>query len=309
MRVRLHAWVLACVFPRCAGAPSDDCAFPSHDLDEKLPLQWSGYRHGGGYDDFMVVKLKDLWKSYGGKPALRGITLDLEPGQVLGYLGPNGAGKTTTVKILTATLKPDQGQASVCGFDTIQDPVAVKRNVGYVPEVAALYDTMTPMEYGRFIGRIHGIPSETLDYRLETFLSIFGLHESRHDPIATFSKGMKQKVLILTALIHNPPLIILDEPLNGLDANATLLLKEIISQLSLRGRTVFYCSHLLDVVEKICHRVVILKEGAVIACGTVDEVRKQSKGQSIESTFSAMTSTTDWETVARDFVDALAGTQ
>jgi len=253
----------------------------------------------------MMIRLDGVSKFYGNKAALREVSVSVEPGQVLGYLGPNGAGKTTTVRILTATLKPDAGSVSVCGFDAKKDPVAVKRRVGYVPEVAALYESMTPMEYGRFVGRLHKLPPQVLEQRLATFLEIFGLSANCHDVMATFSKGMKQKVLILTALLHNPPLVILDEPLNGLDANAALLLKDIIARLADGGRTVFYCSHLLDVVEKVCHRVVILNEGRVLADGTVDAVRAQSESGSIEATFSELTSTTDWSGLAADFVAAL----
>ena len=259
------------------------------------------------YHAFMVIHIDQLTKSYGDKPALRGVCLDVKAGQVLGYLGPNGAGKTTTVKILTAMLKPDQGEATVCGFNVVKDPVEVKRRVGYVPEVAALYETMTPLEYGRFIGRLHGLTEQVLDERLGKFLTIFGLHENRNDVMATFSKGMKQKILILTALLHNPPVVILDEPLNGLDANAALLLKEVIACLSARGRAVFYCSHLMDVVEKVCDRVVILKEGRIVADGTVGEVQEQTGASSIEAAFSMMTSTTDWAGLAKNFVEAMEG--
>jgi ABC-2 type transport system ATP-binding protein len=255
----------------------------------------------------MMIQLEDVTKLYGGKAALQGVSLAVEPGRVLGYLGPNGAGKTTTVKILTATLKPDGGKVTVCGFDPASDPVAVKSRVGYVPEVAALYESMTPIEYGRFVGRLHGLAEDLIAKRLGAFLKVFGLDANRHQPIGTFSKGMKQKVLILTALLHNPPLVILDEPLNGLDANAALLLKDIIARLATAGRTVFYCSHLLDVVEKVCDRVVILKEGRVIADGSVDEIRSGSERGSIEGAFSELTSTTDWGGLAEEFVDSLGG--
>jgi ABC-2 type transport system ATP-binding protein len=251
------------------------------------------------------IKIRNVVKRYGDKVALKGVDLEVEPGQVLGYLGPNGAGKTTTVKILTAVMKPDEGEVSVCGFDAVKDPIEVKRRVGYVPEVAALYESMTPMEYGRFVGRVQGMVDAVLERRLEAFLSTFDLHGNRHDPMATFSKGMKQKVLVITALLHNPALVILDEPLNGLDANAALLLKEIIAKLSERGRTVFYCSHLLDVVERVCHRVVILKQGQVLADGTVDAIREQSSRRSIEDAFSSMTSATDWAARAASFVEVL----
>jgi len=174
-----------------------------------------------------------------------------------------------------------------------------------VPETAALYESMTPLEYGRFVGRLQGLQEAGLNRRLEAFLSIFQLHENRDDVMASFSKGMKQKVLILTALLHNPRVVILDEPLNGLDANAALLLKEIIHHLSARGRTVFYCSHLLDVVEKVCHRVVILKQGRIMADGDVDELRERSGEKSIEGVFSQMTSTMDWSDLAKEFVQTM----
>lgn len=253
----------------------------------------------------MIIELKDMSKSYGAKPALRGVSVAVDAGQVLGYLGPNGAGKTTTVKILNATLRPDAGSVTVCGYDVTREPVRVKSCVGYVPEVAALYESMTPVEYGRFIGRLHRLDEIVLERRLETFLEIFGLGDNRHDLMATFSKGMKQKVLILTALLHNPPLVILDEPLNGLDANTALLLKDIIARLAGQGRTVFYCSHLLDVVEKVCDRVIILKEGRIVTDGTVDDVRALTESGSIEGAFSDLTSATDWASLAGEFVDAL----
>jgi ABC-2 type transport system ATP-binding protein len=253
----------------------------------------------------MIIHLESITKSYGDTRALKGITLEVGAGQVLGYIGPNGAGKTTTVKILTAVLRPDTGIVKVCGFDAVAESLEVKKRVGYVPEAAALYESMTPMEYGRFVGRLQRLDESALDRRLERFLSIFGLHENRHDPLATFSKGMKQKVAVLTALLHNPPLVILDEPLNGLDANTALLMKEIIARLADEGRTVFYCSHLLDVVERVCHRVVILKEGEILADGTVDEVRQTAGGSTIESAFSTLTSTTDWAALAGEFVKEL----
>ena len=253
----------------------------------------------------MIIELENVSKSYGPKPALRGVSVAAAPGEVLGYLGPNGAGKTTTVKILSATLRPDAGRVTVCGLDAASDPVGVKSRIGYVPEVAALYESMTPTEYGRFVGRLHRLDEALLERRLDTSLEIFGLGPNRHDLMATFSKGMKQKVLIFTALLHNPPLVILDEPLNGLDANAALLLKDIIARLAARGRIVFYCSHLLDVVEKVCDRVIILKEGRVLADGTVDDVRALSESGSIEGAFSDLTSNTDWGGLAEEFVDSL----
>jgi len=253
----------------------------------------------------MVIRLDTITKTYGTKTALDQVSLEVEPGQVIGYLGPNGAGKTTTVKILTAVLEPDSGRVEVCGFDPMRHPLEVKKRVGYVPEVAALYESMTPVEYGRFVGRMHRLGEHLLERRLDAFLQIFGLHENRHEPIAAFSKGMKQKTLILTALLHNPPLVILDEPLNGLDANAALLLKEIIASLARKGRTVFYCSHLLDVVERVCHRVVILKAGRILIDGSVDEVRSRSHTDTIEQAFSQLTSSTDWAGLADEFIALL----
>jgi len=253
----------------------------------------------------MAIELKNIVKSYGKKEVLCKVSLSVPPGQVLGYLGPNGAGKTTTVKIITGMLKPDRGSVSVCGFDALKDPVSVKSRVGYVPEAAVLYESMTPMEYGAFVGRLHLIDDHILMERLRASLNIFGLYDNRHDTMATFSKGMKQKILILSALLHNPPLVILDEPLNGLDANAALLLKEVISKLAAKGRTVFYCSHLMDVVEKVCHQVVILKEGKIVAKGTVDQVQELSGSGSMEAAFSSMTSTTDWVEKAEELLEAL----
>jgi len=237
-----------------------------------------------------VISIHGLTKSYGDKVVLRGIDLDVAPSQVLGYIGPNGAGKTTTVKILIGMLDDFGGRATVCGYDVARDPLAVKRRIGYVPESAAMYDSLTPMEYLTFIGRLYGLEKVDIEYSVRDMLDLFGLSDEVDKRMATFSKGMRQKVLITASMIHNPDVLFFDEPLSGLDVNSTVTIKAIISQLAAKGKTIFYCSHVMDVVERICDRIVIVGEGQILADGTFEELQAKSKEASLESIFTHLTS-------------------
>ena len=251
-----------------------------------------------------LITLRGLTKSFGTKTVLRGVDLDVAPGQVLGYIGPNGAGKTTTVKILTGMLDQFGGQATVCGFDVTREPLEVKRRIGYVPESAALYDTLTPREYLSFIGQLYGMTGDEIERRTTEMLGLFDLASELDHRMATFSKGMRQKVLIVAGLIHNPQVIFLDEPLSGLDANSVVVVKEVITRLAQHGKAIFYCSHVMDVVERTCDRIIIISDGQIIADGTFEQLQTMNKAASLERIFTQLTSSGGHGVLADRFVQA-----
>ena len=217
-----------------------------------------------------VIQLNNVKKQYNGTYVLQGINLSFDQGGIIGYIGPNGAGKSTTIKILTGIISDFEGEATVMGMDVRKEPLEVKRCIGYIPEQASLYDVLTPLEYLRFIGRLYKLPEPVIEKKSRELLHLFELSDKKHMRMNGFSKGMKQKVLLISGLIHNPEIIFLDEPLSGLDANAVILVKEILAQLKQAGRTIFYSSHIMDVVEKISDRIIIINKGEVIADGTFE---------------------------------------
>ena len=236
-----------------------------------------------------IIRLKNVVKNYGEKKVLKGITLDIYPGQVIGYIGPNGAGKSTTVKILCGLISDYEGDVFVEGIDLKQDPLSVKRKIGYVPELAELYDVLTPAEFLGFMADLYEIPKDVAEERIRKMLAAFGLDTNMNQRMDTFSKGMRQKVLIISGLLHNPDIIILDEPLSGLDANSVIIVKDLISKLAKDGKTIFYCSHMMDVVEKVSDRIVLINDGVVLADGSFEELQSQQGNQSLEKIFAHMT--------------------
>ncbi len=250
-----------------------------------------------------IIAVKNLRKFFNGTQVLDGIDLDVARGQIVGYIGPNGAGKTTTVKILIGMLGDFAGSVSVCGFDVGRDPIEVKRRVGYVPETAALYDALSPGEFLQFVGSIHGMDSSETDSRARAMLELFDLGPQFDQRMSSFSKGMRQKVLIVAGLIHNPELIVMDEPLTGLDANSAVAVKEILAGLAGRGKTIFYCSHVMDVVERVCDRIIILNKGKIIADGSFEELQAGAQGASLERLFTELTSESKHTALARSFID------
>ncbi len=237
-----------------------------------------------------AIELRGLVKSYGSQRVLAGIDLDVAPGTVLGYIGPNGAGKSTTVKILCGLLPDFEGQVRVLGLDPRTQSLELKRRIGYVPENAALFEQLTVAEHLLLVGRLHGLDDELLKRRALLFLEQFELAERLATRIGTLSKGMRQKVLLTSALLHDPELVVLDEPLSGLDVNATILVKELIRALAGSGKTVFYCSHVMDVVERVCDRIAIVDGGRLVALGTFEELQRAQGGGSLEKIFAALTS-------------------
>ncbi|TAD92446.1 MAG: ABC transporter ATP-binding protein [Bacteroidetes bacterium] len=251
-----------------------------------------------------VIKIKNLWKSYGTKTVLKGIDLDVYAGQVIGYIGPNGAGKSTTVKILCGLLSSFEGEVWVNDVSVKEHPLQVKSKVGYVPELAEMYEVLTPMEFLEFVATLYQLPAEMALTRIERMMTAFGLEPHLNQRMDTFSKGMRQKVLIVAGLLHNPDILILDEPLSGLDANAVIVVKELIQKLAAEGKTIFYSSHMMDVVEKISDRIVLINDGSIAADGTIEDLRQLQGNHSLEKIFAGLTTKGGVQDAAGDMVRA-----
>lgn len=239
-----------------------------------------------------IITITNLFKSYGEKQVLNNINLTAYPGQVIGYIGPNGAGKSTTVKILTGIIQDYTGEVVVAGMNLRDHLLEIKSKIGYVPELAEIYDLLTPREYLRFIGTLYHMSPELIEERTTRMLDSFQLLENIDQRMDSFSKGMRQKVLLASGLLHNPSIVILDEPLSGLDANAVILVKQLLQRLKQEGKTIFYCSHMMDVVEKVSDLIVLIDKGTIVANGTIEQLRGDS-GQSLEQIFSKLTSGED----------------
>ena len=252
-----------------------------------------------------MIETLQLTRYFDRKAAVQELDMRVEPGEVLGFLGPNGAGKTTTVKILTCMIRPSQGSARVAGFDVVQDPMEVKRRLGYVPEAGAMYEALTAREYLMMVANLRGTEAESAGRRIDELLDLFGMLDALDQPLSEHSKGMKQKVLITSALIGNPEVLFLDEPLNGLDANAALVVKELLRELASQGRTILFCSHILEVVERICTRIVIIDEGREVAEGTAATIAAEAGATNLEQAFARLTGVRDAAEVTRGLLTAL----
>ena len=248
-----------------------------------------------------IIKIRDLRKSYGPKAVLHGIDLEIAPGQVVGYIGGNGAGKSTTIRILAGLDKDFTGNVEVFGYDVKNDPMAVKRRIGYIPEAAEIYELLTPSEFYELVGGLQDLPWGTTANRARRLEEYLQLSYDKGQRIDTFSKGMKQKVLLISGLLHDPELIFLDEPLAGLDANSVIRVKELIQNLADRGKTIFYSSHIMEVVEKISDRIILLHEGKIMANGTFAEINAQLNSGSLENLFSELTGAADPAVANFDF--------
>ncbi|MFN7922181.1 MAG: ABC transporter ATP-binding protein [Bryobacteraceae bacterium] len=252
-----------------------------------------------------AVELDRVTFSYGATQVLHGITFTLGKGEIVGMLGRNGAGKSTTIKIIAGIQPAGGGVVRVTGLPLPERSVDVKQRIGYVPESAALFETLTCEEFLELSGRLHDVPEETLQERIATILETFGLALERGDRLDTYSKGMRQKALLAAALLHDPELILLDEPLTGLDVQAAILVKDLIAALAARGKTILYSSHVLDVVEKICHRVLVIHEGRLLANGPVEELARMTGQDTLESAFRVLTGTTATDPGVQRIVEKL----
>ena len=252
-----------------------------------------------------AIRISNLQKAYGSTLVLKDVNLEVDSGEIIGYIGPNGAGKSTTIKVLIGMIPNYAGSVEVMGLDVKANPLEVKRLIGYVPENASLYDTLSPMEYLRFLGSLYQLETNQIEEKATELLRLFALYDQRDDRMTTFSKGMKQKVLLISGILHNPKVIFLDEPLSGLDANAVILVKEILSQLKHAGKTIFYSSHIMDVVEKISDRIVLINNGIIIANGTFDELKSQRESGSLEQIFNQLTGNNEHVQLAEEFIQVM----
>lgn len=256
-----------------------------------------------------MIEVSHLEKKYAEKHALKGISFTVQPGEILGFLGPNGAGKTTTVKILTGLTPATSGEARIAGYAITEAPIEVKKRFGYVPESGALYESLTAWEYLELVADLHLLSRNIFKRRGQEFLELFELQHEKHQRLGSFSKGMRQKILIAAALLHNPPVLLFDEPLNGVDANTALVFKQLLRRFSAQGKTILFCSHVLEVVERLCTRIIIINEGQIVADGLPDRIARQSGHASLEAAFNAITGGADAESRAEEFLMALEGLQ
>lgn len=248
------------------------------------------------------VEIKDLYMNYGSKEVLKGINLEVHKGEIIGYIGANGAGKSTTIKIILGIIEGYRGEVKVFGQDIKKNPIEYKSRIGYVPEVADIYENLTAREYLTFIGSLYGMSYDRANEKAERLMVVFGIKDVCDSRINSFSKGMKQKVLIIASMLHNPDILFLDEPLSGLDANSVMVVKEILSMLSKQGKTIFYSSHIMDVVERISNRIILIKNGQIAADGSFSQLKARSKEGSLEQIFNQITGFDEYETLAKQFV-------
>lgn len=253
-----------------------------------------------------MLELRGVSKHFRGIPAVENVSFRAKAGEVTGYLGPNGSGKSTTIKMIIGLLPPTSGQIFFRGARIDQDWVAFRRHLGYVPEEAHLYNHLSGQEHLIMAGQLRGLPERTARERVDGLLRLLGLHSDRHVPIASYSKGMKQKVLLAAALLHGPELILLDEPFSGLDVNMALTLRSLINELAARGKAVLFSSHELETVERVCTRVVILHRGKVVADDSIAQLRGIMAAKNLEAIFAQVAAPEqDPAAVSRDIANLI----
>lgn len=252
-----------------------------------------------------MLELRGVSKKFSAFPVVREVSFKIEPGEVLGYLGPNGAGKTTTIKMLAGLLEPTRGEILFRGRPIGSDLYGYKSRMGYVPEQSEIYPHLSARDYLFMVGRLRGLPEAALRERALAFLRLFGLEHDMHGEIASYSKGMRQKVLLSAALLHDPEILLLDEPLSGLDVTTGLVVRDLIRRLAAEGKIIVYSSHVLEVTEKICTKVIILHRGRVVADDSVDSLRQLMRLPSLADIFSELVRDEDTGAVAGRLVEAM----
>jgi ABC-2 type transport system ATP-binding protein len=250
-----------------------------------------------------MLEVRGLTKRYRGLLAVDNVSFSVNRGEVLGYLGPNGSGKSTTVNMIVGLLEPSAGAIFLNGCSQSDDPVAFKRRIGYVPEEPYLYTHLTATEYLTLVGRLRDIPQAHLDRKVAELLRLFLLWDSRYNTMAAYSKGMRQRVLLAAALLHNPDLLVLDEPFSGLDVNASLLFRALLAMFAAEGRMILFSTHRFDMVESVCSRAVILAGGRLAAEHRL--ARDRADADSLETTFVRVTAQEDYRPVARRILDVM----
>ncbi len=237
-----------------------------------------------------MIEIIDLNKSYGSKIAVNNISLKVNSGEIFGFLGPNGAGKTTTIKMIVGMLTPDSGKINLENVDVVGNPLEAKRLLSYVPDSPDVYEKMTGMQYLNFLTSIYEIPLEEAKLRIDRYSKDFEMDGNLDSLISSYSHGMRQKIVLIGALIHEPEVFILDEPMVGLDPKSSFRLKEIMRERCDEGKTVFFSTHVMEVAEKLCDRIAIIKNGNIIAVGTLEEIRNQAQDEgSLEKIFLELT--------------------
>ncbi|MEW6366378.1 MAG: ABC transporter ATP-binding protein [Acidobacteriota bacterium] len=254
-----------------------------------------------------MLDVVDLTKRYPSVTAVDRISFTLGSHEIVGYLGPNGSGKTTTVNMVTGLLEPTKGRILFRGRNIEEDLVGYRRHFGYVPEEPALYGYLSGIEYLELVGRLRAIPGPHLAEVTDRLLHLLGLHEQRHAAISSYSKGMRQKVLIAAALLHDPDLLILDEPFSGLDVESALVLRDLVKALARAGKAILFSSHVLDVVERLCTRVIILNRGRIVADDSVERLRELSRLPSLEDVFAQLVVQQNTERTAGEIVELIRG--
>ncbi len=252
-----------------------------------------------------VLELRNITKKYKVFPAVDNVSFSVESGEILGYLGPNGAGKSTTIKMLAGLLDPTVGDIYFDGKKIVDDLYSYKEKIGYIPEESEIYSHLSAFDYLLLVGRLRDIPERTLEKKIEQFMSLFKLSTDKHSPVSSYSKGMIQKVLISAAFLHNPELLLLDEPLSGLDVTTGLIMRDLIRKQAEEGKIIIYSSHILEVVEKICTRIIILHKGRIVADDSVDNLRNLMKLPSLAEIFNQLVDSEDIEKVVADLTEAI----
>jgi ABC-2 type transport system ATP-binding protein len=252
------------------------------------------------------LRARQLSKHFSGVRVVHDVTFTIQPGEIVGYLGPNGSGKTTTARMLAGLLEPSSGVVEYDGRDVREDLVAFHRLLGYIPEEPYLYPFLSGTEYLQLIGRLREIPEPLLIKKIELFLELFGLTSAADQSIASYSKGMRQKIVISSALLHDPAVVLFDEPETGLDVTTTLMLRHLVRTLAARGKAILYSSHILEVVERVCDRVIVLHRGRMIADDSIERLRSLLSRSSLEGVFAELVIRDVPEQLARDLADVAA---
>jgi ABC-2 type transport system ATP-binding protein len=253
-----------------------------------------------------MLEVRGLTKRYTGTLAVDHVSFQISPGEILGYVGPNGAGKSTTVKMILGLLDPSEGMVLFEGRSVREDLAGFQSRIGYVPEEPYLYPYLSGYEYLELTGRLRGMDAAAIETKSSEFLRLFGLWDDRHTPVSSYSKGMRQKILLSAALLGNPQLLLFDEPLSGLDVTSMLVVRELMQGLAAQGRIILYSSHVLEVVEKVCSRVLILNKGRVAAHDSIQHLRETTRQSSLQAIFSDLTRETDPAVVAGRFLEVMA---
>lgn len=253
-----------------------------------------------------IIEICHLRKFFGDKMVLKDVNLEVKRGEIIGYIGANGAGKSTTVKILLGLVGDYEGDIRIFG-ENIRDRVDYKARIGYVPESAEIYENLTAREYLTFIGGLYGLDYQSTDKKAEKLMELFGIADVYDARISSYSKGMKQKTLIISSLLNDPEILFLDEPLGGIDANSVMVFKEVLDKLSKLGKTIFYSSHIMEVVEKMSDRIVLIDKGEIVADGSLEEIRLKSLDGSLEEIFNKLTGFDKHSQLAQEMVDVISG--